>query len=122
MKKRISYIDPVQLGKVLAVLYACLTLIFVPFVALAMLAGVFSQHQNNLMPGAGNAVAGGGMVVMVVFVVLVPLFYGFIGFIVGIIAAFIYNLVAGWTGGVEFIVVDVAQSLGEVGQPGRLPM
>ncbi len=122
MKKRVSYIDPVQLGKVLAVLYACLTLIFVPFVALAMLAGVFSQHQNNVMPGAGNMVAGGGIAVMLVFVVLVPLFYALVGFIFGIISAFIYNLVAGWTGGVEFIVVDVAPPFGEAGQTGRLPM
>ena len=34
-------------------------------------------------------------------VIFMPLFYGALGFITGIITAALYNLVAGWIGGVE---------------------
>ena len=38
---------------------------------------------------------------------LVPVFYGVMGFVFGVIGAAIYNLVAKWTGGIEFTVEDV---------------
>jgi hypothetical protein len=39
MKRRIKRIAPLQAGKMLGVLYACMGLIFLPFFALAGLAG-----------------------------------------------------------------------------------
>ncbi len=35
------------------------------------------------------------------FMILVPLFYGVFGFIVTALGCVIYNLVSGWTGGIE---------------------
>ena len=34
-------------------------------------------------------------------IVIGPIFYGVMGFIVGVIGAFVYNIVAGWVGGIE---------------------
>jgi hypothetical protein len=42
-----------------------------------------------------------------VFVIFLPIIYAVLGFIGGVIAAFIYNLVAKWTGGVEFTTEGV---------------
>lgn len=39
--------------------------------------------------------------------VFLPIIYAVVGFIGGVIAAFIYNLVAKWTGGVEFTTEEV---------------
>ena len=36
------------------------------------------------------------------FVVLLPLFYALMGFLAGVVGAWIYNLLAGWIGGLEF--------------------
>lgn len=108
MNKRISNINPIQLGKVLAVLYACLGLIVVPFMLLGVAFGIGS-HQ-------GSAVVGS-----VFLAVLFPVIYGVIGFVGGLIIGFIYNLAAGWTGGVEFTVTDVVPELPGSYQPGTLP-
>ncbi len=34
-------------------------------------------------------------------IILTPLFYAIIGFVTGVIGSLIYNLIAGWVGGVE---------------------
>ena len=44
MKRRIKRIAPLQAGKMLGVLYTCMGLIFLPFIALAALAGAFAQQ------------------------------------------------------------------------------
>jgi hypothetical protein len=43
-----------------------------------------------------------------VFVIFLPVIYAVLGFIGGVIAAFIYNLVAKWTGGVEFTTEEAS--------------
>jgi hypothetical protein len=88
MVTRISSITPLQLGVVYGVLYALLGFIFGVVFAIASLAG-----SSGPMPGIG----GFGWLSIIVF----PIVYGVIGFIAGIILALLYNLVAGWTGGVE---------------------
>jgi hypothetical protein len=47
MKRTIKRIAPLQAGKMLGVLYACLGLIFLPFFALAGLAGAFAQQVEQ---------------------------------------------------------------------------
>lgn len=42
-----------------------------------------------------------------VIVLIIPIIYAVVGLVGGIIAAAIYNLVARWTGGLEFEVGDV---------------
>jgi hypothetical protein len=43
-----------------------------------------------------------------VFVIFLPIIYAVLGFIGGVIAAFVYNLVAKWTGGIEFTTEEAA--------------
>jgi hypothetical protein len=55
--------------------------------------------SDNPAAGAGFGMLGGiGMVI------LLPIMYGVMGFVAGAIGAAIYNLVAGWVGGIELEV------------------
>jgi membrane protease YdiL (CAAX protease family) len=63
------------------------------------------------LAGAAGAARGGGQAIPAifsgVFVIFLPIIYAVVGFIGGVIAGFIYNLVAKWTGGVEFTTEEV---------------
>ena len=72
-----------QTAKVVAVLYALMGLVFAP---IFLLAAMFSPKETGF--GAGFAVA-------------VPILYGVCGFIFTAIGCALYNLVAGWVGGIE---------------------
>jgi len=100
MQRRIKRIAPLQAGKMLGVLYACMGLIFLPFIALAALAGAFAQQAHHAQGGsaAPAAIATG---VMVGFSIMIPVVYGVMGFVFGVIGAAIYNLIASWIGGIE---------------------
>ncbi len=83
----------------LGVLYACMGLIFIPFFALAGVAGAFAQHAHQTQSAAGPPAAiMAGM--MLGFGIFMPVIYGVMGFIGGIIGAAIYNLTARWIGGI----------------------
>ena len=86
MKKRLNYISPLQAGIVQAVICAVISLIAVPFIIIV-----------GLMHGGIGAI----------FAIFLPIIYGIAGFIAGIISAFVYNLVAKWTGGLELTFADV---------------
>jgi hypothetical protein len=81
--KRIKRIAPLQLGKLLAVMYALLSVIVVPFIFIAPL---FSS--NGWSPE-------------ITFIIFVPVVYAVMGFIGGVFGAFVYNLCANWIGGIE---------------------
>jgi len=81
----------------LGVLYGLLGLIFTPFLLLFALFGGKA--------GGPFALFGG-----VFFALMVPIFYAAMGFISGVIVAAIYNLVAKWTGGLEYQVREVPPS------------
>ena len=83
MGKRIKRIAPVQLGKMLAVVYALFSVIFIPFMFISFLA-----VPDGRGPG-------------LIFCIIFPVLYIVIGFIGGIVGAFIYNLSASWIGGIE---------------------
>ncbi|MEO6971323.1 MAG: DUF3566 domain-containing protein [Chthoniobacterales bacterium] len=97
MTRRIKRIAPLQAGKMLAVVYGCMGLIFLPFFALAGVLGAFAQHAHSSQ-AAPAALVGGLMIGMGVFM---PIIYGVMGFIFGVIGAALYNLVARWIGGIE---------------------
>ena len=92
MKKQLTYFTPLRAGIVLGVLHGFLALIIAPMFLLAALFG----------SRAGTPAFFGG----VLFAVLLPVLYAVAGFIGGIIAAALYNLIAQWTGGIEFEVRD----------------
>jgi len=80
-----------QTAKVVAVLYALMGLVFVP---IFLVANRFSPNQTGLGTG---------------FVVAIPIIYGVLGFIFTALGCAIYNLVAGWVGGIE-VELDGATS------------
>ncbi len=98
MKKQLTHVAPLKAGLVLGILQGLLSLIFVPFFLLfAVLGGAAAAKSGSPFP----AIFGAG------FAVILPLFYAIIGFIVGALGALIYNLIAKWTGGLEFEVKDL---------------
>ena len=92
----IKRIEPLSLGKVAGVLYGALGLVVGAIVSVAALAGGFNA-ESAFGPLAGG-LAG------VAALALLPIFYGGLGFIVAIIAAWLYNLAAGFAGGIQIDV------------------
>jgi hypothetical protein len=91
MEKEVKRIAVLQAGKVLAILYAFMGLIMIPFMLLMMIPA--------LMHGPEGLIA---MIPMLAMVIAYPV----MGFLGGIIGAAIYNLVAKWVGGFRFTVAD----------------
>jgi len=94
--KHITRVGPVSLAKFLGCLYACIGLIIGLFVAVFALLG----------SAVGFALEGSGVPLIGAFlgmgaVIAAPIFYGMIGFIGGLIVGFLFNIVAGLTGGLE---------------------
>ena len=85
--QRIRRINPMQAAKIVATLYLLLGIIFVPFF---LFISRFSPQQGGMFAGMGFGLA-----------IIVPVLYAAFGFVATLIAAAIYNLVAGWVGGIE---------------------
>jgi hypothetical protein len=77
---------------VLALVYGLISLILVPFL---LLGAMFGPH------GGFDAI----------FVIFLPIVYAVVGFIGGVLSAFVYNIVAKWSGGVEYIATEAPQSV-----------
>ncbi|HEX4331072.1 MAG TPA: hypothetical protein VH040_02935 [Usitatibacter sp.] len=93
MRKRISRIAPVQLGKVAAVVYGVLS---IPIMAIMAIAALFGPHANST--------------VSLVMIVVFPIIYIVFGFIFMALGALIYNLAAKWVGGIEFVTEEVSEA------------
>ena len=89
----IKRIEPLSCGKLVGVLYGAMGLIIGAIVSVAAMAGGFAA-RDVLGPLAGGMIGIGA-------IILLPLLYGGLGFVVAVIAAWLYNLAAGLTGGVE---------------------
>jgi hypothetical protein len=87
MKTRISNLSPHQNGKVFAVLMTVTSLIFVvPFMLIV----------GAIVPkGAGPSIS-------IVMLIVMPLFYLVFGYISVAVGCWAYNLLAKFTGGIEF--------------------
>ena len=85
MAQRIRRFGVGQTAKVFGVLYGIIGLIFVPVFALM---ATFAPQESA--PGLGLG-----------FAFAMPVFYAVIGFISAAIGCAIYNVVAGWIGGIE---------------------
>lgn len=89
--RRIKSFNPVQLGKMLAIMYGAMGLIFCPFF---LLFSLFAPHPQGAHVPAIFLFGTG-------FALMLPVIYGIMGFILGVISGFIYNLIAKWIGGIE---------------------
>jgi hypothetical protein len=97
---RIRRFNVVKTATVVALMYIVIVAIFaIPFLLIFGIAGVSLNGGPNV--GAGIV----GILVAGVFIVL---FYGLLGWVFTAIACLIYNLVAGWVGGIE-VEVDRAE-------------
>ncbi|HAT30601.1 MAG TPA: hypothetical protein DCW29_07005 [Janthinobacterium sp.] len=85
MKKQIINIAPLQAAKVAAVLYLLISLPFVLIMGMSM-----GAVRATGMPGLSMGV-----------LILLPIVYAVFGGLFTLIGAWIYNLVAGMTGGFE---------------------
>jgi hypothetical protein len=94
----VKRVAPMSVAKVAATLYAILGLIFGGIISVISFAG------QALMPASED---GGmmGMLFGVAAVVILPIFYACLGFVLSLLMTALYNLAAGWVGGIE---VDVA--------------
>ncbi len=83
-------------GKIMGLLY----------VGIGLIAGVIFALASMVGEVAGLAADEGGGAILALFfgvgaVIFLPVFYGVMGFISGVVSAFLYNLLAGWIGGIE---------------------
>jgi len=90
-KRRIKRFAPLQLGKMLAVLYGIMGLLFVPFFL------IMSAFASQMPAEQRIGIMAFGMG----FALLMPVMYAAMGFVLGALGALIYNLVARWIGGIE---------------------
>lgn len=98
MVTRVRRVNPIQFALVSGTLYAILGLIF------AILWLPFASFFAAMGPNARMFGAGLGIVMIVVW----PIAYFIGAFIFGLITAALYNLVAGWLGGIEVTLEQTA--------------
>jgi Na+-transporting NADH:ubiquinone oxidoreductase subunit NqrD len=90
MTTRLRSVNPLQLGLVFGLVYAVLAFVFALLYALFGAAILSHTGVLGMMPAMGFGL-----------VIVAPIMYFVIGFIVFVIVGALYNLVAGWIGGIE---------------------
>ncbi len=90
----VTRIGPLSCAKLSGTLNAILGLIFGALFSLVALAGGLAGNASRSGRGLGALIGVGA-------VVLLPICYGIIGFVATLIAAWLYNVLAGMIGGIE---------------------
>ena len=92
----IKRIGPMSCAKIAGTLYAIIGLVLGGIFSLAALAGMFGADspETAVFPMMFGAAA----------IVAFPIFYGCLGFLGALIGAWLYNVFAGWVGGIELDV------------------
>ena len=98
MTKTLKRIAPVKFGIVLGIVYGLISLIFTPFFLLGTLVAAMVPATD------GHTHAGLGLGLGLVFCFLIPIVYTVLGGLIGMLMAWIYNVAAGWVGGIEIEV------------------
>ena len=96
----IRRIGALSLAKIMGILYAGLGLIIgICFALFTMLGGgaLMASGQEGGGAGAAGMMMGMGLG----FAIAAPIFYGIMGFIGGLLTAWLFNLSAGFVGGLE---------------------
>jgi hypothetical protein len=91
-------INPLSVAKIAGLLYAIIGLIVGAFMSLIFGAmGSLGAAQSDMPPMMGMLVGAGSIVMM-------PILYGVLGFVTTALSAVIYNVLAGFVGGIEIDV------------------
>lgn len=100
MTRRLKRIAPVKFGLILGIIYGIISLVFIPFFLLSFGIALLAPHsqQNGALP------EGLGMAFGVVLCLVLPFVYAVMGGLLGMLAAWLYNVAASWVGGIEFEV------------------
>ena len=93
MTHRLRSVGVLSVAKVFGIFHGAMGLLFVPFFLLFSVIGAVAGKQTG-SPAFPAAVGIGLALVM-------PILYAAFGFLIGAFGAFVYNLVAGWIGGIE---------------------
>jgi len=106
-KLRIKKIGILSAAKMYgAIMFVVSLLISIPY---GLIVIVYSLFGAGMMGGdAALAIGGGGVVLGILIMVGLPILYGVIGFVGGAIGALLYNIFAGFVGGVEIEVESIA--------------
>jgi hypothetical protein len=99
VRYRVTRVDPFQVAKVMGVLYIVMGLVF---------AALFFMVSKLIPTEAENAV---GFPFSSGLMLVLPIFYGVIGFIATLIGAALYNMVAGFVGGIDVELDGVGASV-----------
>lgn len=87
----VKSVGVLSVAKIMALIHACLGLVFAPFFLLVELLGSLGGLHGNPFAGAFG----------ILFALLMPFLYGIVGFITGALLAALYNLFARLVGGFE---------------------
>ena len=85
---KISGIVGAGLGLIIGVIYG--------LIMMTVGAAMLTQNSSGAGPGAGVGIIGG-----LIMMIVIPIFYGVLSFIFGALYAVIYNIAAGFVGGLE---------------------
>ena len=93
MTHRLRSVGVLSVAKIFGIFHGAMGLLLAPFFLLfSMIAAVAGKHTGA--PAFPAAIGIGLALVM-------PILYAGMGFLLGAFSAFVYNLVAGWIGGIE---------------------
>ena len=88
----VKRIGPMSVAKVSGALYALMGLVIGAIMsAISVIGGAMGGSETGMM----------GMIFGAAAVILLPLLYGCTGFVMSLIGASLFNLAAGWVGGIE---------------------
>ena len=93
--QEIRRIDVVSLAKIEGALGAVIGLI------VGIFAAIIGVAVGGIADLGGTGIPGMGLFIGAAAIIFLPIFYGVAGFIGGLIVAALYNLVAGWVGGIK---------------------
>ena len=96
MKKEITKVGILSLIKLYGAIYGVLGFIIGLFAALFATTGTLAGE--DMLPFAAGGIA---------MVIIMPIFYAIVGVIAGALGGALYNLFAGWVGGVQIEMKDV---------------
>ena len=105
-KLRIRKLGVLSVAKIQAsIMFIISLLISIPY---GLIVIIYSLVGGSFVGGnAGLGVGAGGIVIGLLIMIGLPIMYSIIGFIGGAIASLLYNLFAGWVGGIEIEVESV---------------